>query len=148
MEIEKLDHIHAWTDDVERVAKLFKDVFGLKTKAYDYSNWNLKTAVIKIGDGRYFELVQALSPESEACQTHGEAKQCGIFGLNLKVPDLDKAIAEVTAKGYKQIAPIRTIGGLRQVWFDTEKDFGIKIELSEYKGEDIFVASNIVGPED
>lgn len=148
MKIEKLDHIHGWTDDVDRVAKLFKDVFGLKTKAYDYSNWNIKTVVVQVNDGQFFELVQSLSPESEVCRTHGDAKPFGLFGLNLKVPDLDKAIAEMKAKGYKQIAPERVIGGLRQVWFDTEKDFGIKIELSEYPGDDLFVASNVEAPKD
>jgi hypothetical protein len=140
--------MHAWSNDVEALAKNLRETLGLNCHVYDFSAWDVKTVVVRLANSRRFiEFIQPLHPENEQWQAMGRPGTPGVFGINLKVADMDKAIAEMKAKGIKQISD-RKMGEVRQCWFDTEKLFGVQVELSEYPGESIFEAANVPPPAD
>lgn len=146
MEVQRIDHMHGWTDDADRLAKLFREVFEMTTEVYNFDQFGARTAVIRVGeDNRFIEFVQPKDPSGEMWKI-GRPGTPGVFGVNLKVANMDQAIAELTARGIRLIRD-RKGGNTRQAWFDTENTFGIQIELSEYAGDSLIGAAGIAPPE-
>ena len=147
MEVQRIDHLHAWSTDVEGVARLFRDAFGLTCEVRNFAAWGVKTAVVQVGDDRRFiEFLQPTNPDAERWQAMGRTGTPGVFGVNFKVADMDQAIAELASRNIRQISDVRN-GELREAWFDTEKLFGVQIQLSEYPGDNIFEAGQVTAPQ-
>jgi catechol 2,3-dioxygenase-like lactoylglutathione lyase family enzyme len=145
MKVQRFDHMHAWTDDVDRVARLFHEVLGMTAEIYEFEQMKIKTTVVRVGDDRRFiEFLQPHDPGEAMWQDMGPPRTPGVFGVNLKVDSIDDAIETFAAHGIKLIRDSR-IGGVRQAWFDTQETFGVQIELSEY-GDHIFEEAGIQDP--
>src|SRR3990172_4887815 len=139
MEVQRIDHMHAWTDDADRVAKLFREVFGLTADVYNFEQWGVRTAVVRVGEEkRFIEFIQPKDPSGDMWKM-GRPGTTGVFGVNLKVTNMDQAVAELQARGIRLIRDSK-VGDARQAWFDTEDTFGVQIELSEYPGDSIIAA--------
>lgn len=145
MEVQRIDHMHAWTDDVDRVAKLFSEVFGMTAEVHTFDQWGVRSAVVRVGDDRRFiEFIQPKDPTGPMWKM-GRPGELGMFGVNLKVANMDKAVEEMTARGIRLIRDTK-VNDVRQCWFDTEKTFGVQVELSEYPGDNIFEAGQVPPP--
>lgn len=105
MQIKAVHHIAVIASDYMRSLRFYTEVLGLRVISEHYrdSRQSYKTN-LALPDGTYVvELFSFPSPPQRV--SHPEA--CGLRHLAFAVADIDKAIAEVTAKGVA-CEPVRT----------------------------------------
>ena len=142
MRVQRIDHLHAYANDVDAVARLFSDLFGMTCDICEFGEWGLRTVVVRTGrDRRFIEFLQPTDPNGEVARFLGPRSE-GLICVDFKVPDIDRATAELESRGIKQIHR-SNIGKVKQAWFESKNTFGMQIELSEYPGDNIFVDSGI-----
>ena len=137
MKIERIDHLHAYTKDIDAVARLFSGL-GLKCEVPDLKDMEGaggKTLVVWIGEGAFIEFLQPTDPEGDLAQLIGDREE-GLLCVDLKVSDMDEAVAEMESRGIKLLKMFE-INQLKQAWFDPSNTFGVQIELGEYPGDEI-----------
>ena len=132
MEVERIDHIHFKTNNMERDTRLFEGLLGRKFPfKIDVSTlYGLRSAFHPFPLG--FNLVEVTGKSNEMAQMYAEAPE-GIFAISLKVPDLEKATAEMESIGYKLLFR-EDNGPVKEALFDTKKAFTLYIELVESPG--------------
>jgi len=118
MKVERIDVLSFYVKDLEKSVKFFSELLGsefigpivkdtyvpdeLREKAKAEER-HVKVAIDNLG----IQLLQASSPDdsiSRWIEEHGE----GVASIGLKVPDMDEAITELEAKGFK--LTYRTVG--------------------------------------
>ena len=127
MKVEKLDHVHIYTLDLEKARKFWEDLLGSKFDDQVNSIPELGTRFIKHPMG--IGLVEATSPDgvvARAIEKRGE----GLSGISLKVADIEQAIAEMQAKGLR-LTGRATVGAKKEAFFHPKDAFGVAIELTE-----------------
>ena len=98
MKIEKIDHICFAVKDLDRTKKIYKDNLGLvPTVEYVAESEFIKVARYYVGEVAV-ELMESTSPEGEVAKFIKKRGE-GVFLISYKVDDLDKALAELKAKG-------------------------------------------------
>lgn len=98
MKIEKIDHICFAVKDLDRTKKIYKDNLGLvPTVEYVAESEYIKVARYYVGEVAV-ELMESTSPEGEVAKFIKKRGE-GVFLISYKVDDLDKALAELKAKG-------------------------------------------------
>jgi len=98
MKIERIDHICFAVKDLERTKKIYKDNLGLvPTVEYVAESEYIKVARYYVGEVAV-ELMESTSPEGEVAKFIKKRGE-GVFLISYKVDDLDKALAELKAKG-------------------------------------------------
>lgn len=105
MQIKAVHHIAVIASDYMRSLRFYTEVLGLRVISEHYRDFrqSYKTD-LALPDGTYVvELFSFPSPPQRV--SHPEA--CGLRHLAFAVADIDKAIAEVTAKGVA-CEPVRT----------------------------------------
>jgi methylmalonyl-CoA epimerase len=96
---KKLDHIGIGVRDVEQVAKLWTEVFGVKAKP-PVTERDMKVVMIPIGD----ILVELIAPIGEGVMAKFlEKRGEGLHHLCFEVDDIYSAMKELTAKGMELI---------------------------------------------
>ena len=130
--IQRFDHMHINPADFDRFNEKFQQFLG-----YDYL---MNTPMDQYGaDVAYepapigleaFRVTDA--GKSVSARIASESK--GIFCVCYKVDSLAAAIQDMEAKGWKMLEYIDNAPILEAV-FDTEKDLGFYIELTEYPFE-------------
>lgn len=132
MEVERIDHIHFKTNNMERDTRLFEGLLGKKFPfKVDVSTlYGLRSAFHPSPLG--INLVEVTGKVSEMAQMYSEAPE-GIFAISLKVPDIEKATAEMVSMGYKLLYR-EDSGPIKEALFDTKKAFTLYIELVETPG--------------
>ncbi len=129
MKIERIDHVHLYVNDLEKVAKFLSTIMDIKfvDPSGGGSSQVVKTAFDnKIG----LELVQPVSPDhpiAKYMDEHGE----GVATIGLKVPDIEEAIAELGANGIKVLSRAE-VGNRKFALMDDKNAYGIQLELVEY----------------
>jgi catechol 2,3-dioxygenase-like lactoylglutathione lyase family enzyme len=129
VKIERIDHINIWVEDLKEGMKFFSELMGTKF-----------VGPINMGDNEIaFDKAGLELAASTTGETPEELKKNvgpgpmkeGIFGIGLRVPNLDEAIAELEAKGikcnYKTELP-----GIKAAQFSAENTHGVWFELVEY----------------
>ncbi|MBU2649143.1 VOC family protein [bacterium] len=128
MEVEKIDHIHIYVKDLEKARDFFAHILGSKfSEMMDVEAYDIQSLVNSLG----IELVGARSkggPMEKIIEKTGE----GLAAISLKVPDIEKAIAELKAKGLRMTGR-EQFGKLKEAWFHPDDAFGVMIELCEYE---------------
>ena len=134
MKVEKIDHIHVVVKDLEAAAKFFSDLLGTQFVGPRESvGLGDKIAFDRLG----FELMQPTGPGKVAklLEEHGE----GVVHIGLKVSNLDEAVAELRSKGipieyWRDYTDPAWKGDIKAAYTqDTEKTYGVVLELVEYQ---------------
>lgn len=137
MKIERMEVVGIDVHDIQKAARLFEDVLGIKfrhcrfgidvmpessaTEAADPAAPDIKNIRLAIDPTGYLELIQ----------TNSASAREGFRNLHFKVTDLEEAKAEMKAKGIRLIADSH-IGGLREAIFHPEDLHGIRLCLVQY----------------
>lgn len=136
MDILKVDHVGIAVNNLEESLKFYEDVLGIKCEGIEIvSDQKVKVAFLPVGDTE-LELLESTCNDGPIAKFiaknggHG-----GIQHVAIRVDNIEKAIEEVKAKGYKMIDEVPRYGaGNAKIAFCHPKDIdGILLELSERK---------------
>ena len=137
MKIEKMEVVGIDVHDVEKAARLFEDLLGIKfrhcrfgvdvvpkssaTQAADPAAPDINSIRLAIDTTGYLELVETRSTSARE----------GFRNVHFKVTDIEEAKSELKAKGIRLIADSQ-IGGLREAIFHPDDLHGIRLCLVQY----------------
>jgi len=131
MDIISLAHIHLRVKHLEKTRDFFQDLTGVPFKSvFSSKDLGVRSSSSQLG----LVLLEPTDPNGKAAQMI-EMQEEGICALSFRVPDIDKAIAEMGSRGIELLRKIE-MGQVKEVWFDSSKTFGIQIELCEFPGDD------------
>jgi methylmalonyl-CoA/ethylmalonyl-CoA epimerase len=126
-----IDHIGIAVKNIEEAAKLYTDL-GLKIEGTEVvESQKVKVAFIGIGQSR-IELLESTAPDGNIAKFI-ESKGEGIHHLAVKVDNIEKALEELSAKGYQLIdkAPRIGAGGHKIAFLHPKSTKGVLLELSQ-----------------
>lgn len=145
MKIERMEVVGIDVQDIDKAARLFEDLLGIKfrhcrfgidvmpqsgaTQADDPAAPDLNGIRLAIDPTGYLELVQTSSASARE----------GFRNMHFKVTDIEEAKAELKAKGIRLIADSH-IGGLREAIFHPEDLHGIRLCLVQYDADSMIDA--------
>jgi methylmalonyl-CoA epimerase len=96
--LKALDHVSLAVDDGEAAARTWRDTLGLsESEAFQTTGAHMRLSKIPAGNA-FMELVQPLKSEGRVA-THIASRGPGMFGVALEVDDVDRAVADLRAKG-------------------------------------------------
>ena len=127
-----LDHVAILVADLDAAVKLFRDVYGLElAEIEDVPSEKVRVAIFGHGAGR-IELVSPSGPDSpmhEALEKRGE----GLHHLCLEVPDVEKAMASLRARGAPLLdeKPRPGAGGAKVAFVHPRGSRGVLVELRQ-----------------
>jgi methylmalonyl-CoA/ethylmalonyl-CoA epimerase len=127
-----LDHVAILVSDLDAAVQLFRDVYGLTLHEVEVvPTEKVKVAVFGHGTGR-IELVCPSGPDSpmaRALEKRGE----GLHHLCLEVPDIEKAMASLKARGAPLLdeTPRPGAGGARVAFVHPRGSRGVLVELRQ-----------------
>jgi methylmalonyl-CoA/ethylmalonyl-CoA epimerase len=135
MEIEGLIKIGIATRDLDRTAALLADILGVVPgEAYPVPASGMKFRLLQLGDF-YIEVMEPLGPDGPIArfiEQHGE----GLQHLTFKVSDVDRAMAELKARGarFTSSSPVRlrsVLGLMKFVFMNPRGSNGVLLQLME-----------------
>jgi predicted enzyme related to lactoylglutathione lyase len=136
MKVERIDHVHVCTGDLEKAVQFFGPLLGRDFyPVFDATELGARTAFNPLG----LDLIQLTDPNGIAAKALGNCKE-GALSISLKVPNIEEAIAEMESNGIRLLAKLE-FGKVKEAVFDSVKTFGLVIELCEYSGVDIALAA-------
>lgn len=133
MNILKVDHIGIAVKSLAESSKLY-ELLGIKsTGTEEVAEQKVKVAFFPVGDSEV-ELLESTAPDGPIAR-YIEKNGEGIQHIALRVDDLEKALAELKAKGVRLIdeKPRYGAGGARIAFVHPKSTGGILLELSEKK---------------
>ncbi len=121
-------HVGYNTDDVGAAIALYERTFGGKLLKRTESA-AATMAFVQVGDSE----VELIEPKDKA--RLGGKKGLIIDHVGYITDDLDKAMADLAAKGVKFATPAPTLNqfGLRMIFLDAECTLGTRVHLTEVK---------------
>jgi len=131
MHTMQIDHVGIAVKNIEEAAILYQDL-GLSIQGTEVvESQKVKVAFIGIGQSK-IELLEATSPDGNVAkfiETKGE----GIHHLAVRVDNIDRALEELTAKGYVLIDKVARngAGGHRIAFVHPKSTRGVLLELSQ-----------------
>lgn len=131
MQTQRIDHVGIAVKSLDEAAKLYTDL-GLKVQGTEVvESQKVKVAFIPVGESR-IELLEPTAPDGNIAKFI-ESKGEGIHHLAVKVDNVEKALAELAAKGYTLIdkAPRAGAGGHKIAFVHPKATKGVLLELSE-----------------
>ncbi|MFC2071938.1 VOC family protein [Chloroflexota bacterium] len=129
MKVEKIDHVAILVKDIEKASKFFADLFDIEfngpneIKGGDAVNMTSRPLGI--------ELLTPSTPDgamAKVLERRGE----GLSLLSLKVANKEEAMAEMKARGIRNIAPAGMTapgGGTGGAIYHPKDTYGVQIEL-------------------
>ena len=135
--VEKVSAISIVVDDLDRAMRFYKDIFGLEFKKIPYKEVGRVERVMpgpwqesptqphQSAAGPIGFLVQAVPPVSPTWP------KPGLFAFALKVDNMEKAKAQLKAKGIRITSELQ-LGSLREVSLYAEDEGGLAIGLVEH----------------
>lgn len=127
-----LDHVGIAVESLDAAIPLFQRLTGgAPSDRLRVEDQGVEVAFLGTGTGR-IELLEPLSPESHVGRFLKRRGQ-GIHHLAYRVPDLDAALARLTAAGIEPIDAVPRIGahGSRVAFLHPRSTGGVLIELVE-----------------
>jgi len=130
MKIKRIEHIAIAVDNLDQMAKLLGDKFGLDLE-YIEERVQTRIGMLPVGE-TYIELLQGVSPESGATKWLKENGQ-SLFHICFEVEDIDAALAELKAKGTPLLndEPIIGHANCRIAFIDPKATGNLLFELAE-----------------
>lgn len=136
MDISKVDHIGIAVTNLEETLKFYEEVLGLKCGGTEVvEDQKVKVAFLPVGDSE-IELLESTTEDGPIAKfIEKNGGRGGIQHIAVRVDNIEGAIEEVKAKGYKMIdeTPRYGAGGARIAFCHPKSTHGILLELSERK---------------
>lgn len=132
MKVFGVDHIGIAVRKIEESKKLYTDILGLTALGEEtIEEQKVKVCFIPCGDSE-IELLESTSPEGPIAKFL-DAKGEGIHHLALRVDDIEAAIAEMKAKGFRMIDEKSRYGagGAKIAFVHPKATNGVLLELSQ-----------------
>ncbi|GHS89421.1 methylmalonyl-CoA epimerase [Synergistales bacterium] len=127
-----IDHIGVAVESIETALKFWEGTLGVKcTGVEEVAEQKVKTAFLPVKDTE-IELLEPTSPDSPVAKFI-EKNRPGIHHLAIRVPSVEKALAELKEKGVRLIDehPRKGAGGALIAFIHPAATGGILLELSE-----------------
>ena len=131
MKASRVDHIAIAVRSIDEVLGVY-GALGLTAGHREVvATQGVTTAFLPVGETR-LELLEPTTPDSPVGRFLAK-RGPGLHHVCLAVPDLDAALALLSAKGYRLIdrAPVPGAGGRRVAFLHPEAAGGVLLELSE-----------------
>lgn len=136
MNILKVDHIGIAVNNLEETLKFYEDVLGLKCEGTELvEEQKVKVAFLPVGDTE-LELLESTTEDGPIAKFIAKnGGRGGIQHVAVRVDNIENAIEEVKAKGYKMIdeTPRYGAGNARIAFCHPKGTDGVLLELSERK---------------
>lgn len=136
MEILKVDHVGIAVNNLEESLKFYEDVLGINCEGTEIINeQKVRVAFLPVGDTE-LELLESTTEDGPIAKFIDKNNgRGGIQHVAIRVDNIEKAIEEVKAKGYKIIDEVPRYGaGNAKIAFCHPKGTdGVLLELSERK---------------
>lgn len=128
----KLDHIGIAVPDLETGKKLWGVGLGLPGgKVEVVEGEGVKVAFYDSGGGSHIELLEALNPQSPIAKFL-EKRGPGIHHVCFEVPDLDAALRQAEAQGYRRIKdPVKGAHHAKVAFLHPKETGGVLLELAQ-----------------
>jgi len=130
--VTKVDHIGIAVSNLEESLKLYTEVLGLKLHGTEtVEEQKVKVAFLPLGDTE-IELLESTAPDGPIAKFI-ETKGQGIQHIAYRVKDIEKALAEMKAKGIRLIdeTPRYGAGGAKIAFLHPKSTNGVLIELCQ-----------------
>ena len=102
--VKNLDHVVATVTDVEAAAELYQKNCGIAAdERQELPQFGLRNAILPIGRA-FIELAEPLGDSGPIAQALAERGE-GLYLVALEVDDLDAAVGDLRAKGYRVSDP-------------------------------------------
>jgi methylmalonyl-CoA/ethylmalonyl-CoA epimerase len=130
MKIKRIEHIAVAVENLEQIASLLGDKFGLDLE-YTEDRPTTKIGMLPVGE-TYIELLQGTTPDSGASKWLKDKGQ-SLFHICFEVEDIDAALAELKAKGTPLLndEPIIGHANCRIAFIDPKATGNLLFELAE-----------------
>ena len=130
MKIKRIEHIAVAVENLDLMAKLLGDKFGLDLE-YTEERVATRIGMLPVGE-TYIELLQGVTPDSGATKWLKEKGQ-SLFHICFEVEDIDEALAELKAKGTPLLndEPVIGHGNCRIAFIDPKATGNLLFELAE-----------------
>jgi methylmalonyl-CoA/ethylmalonyl-CoA epimerase len=128
--IRKIHHLGIAVESIAAGLALYQDVLGLTcAHTEEVPEQKVRTAMLPVGDTR-IELLEPTDPEG-AIAKFMEKRGPGIHHVALEVPDIEAALAALSAAGTPLIdkTPRTGVGGTRIAFLHPKGTAGVLIEL-------------------
>ena len=132
MKIKRIEHIAIAVDDLDGMAGMLRDKFGIEVEySEEIARHRTRLAMLPISES-YIELLQGMAPTSRAAEWIAEKGQ-SLFHICFEVDDIDAALAELKAKGTPLLneTPVIGHGNCRIAFLDPKATGNILFELAE-----------------
>ena len=136
MNILKVDHVGIAVNNLEETLKFYEEVLGLKCEGTEVvEEQKVKVAFLPVGDTE-LELLESTTEDGPIAKFIAKnGGRGGIQHVAVRVDNIENAIEEVKAKGYKMIdqTPRYGAGNARIAFCHPKGTDGVLLELSERK---------------
>lgn len=131
MTVRRLDHIGIAVRSLDDALPIYLALGLAVTHREEVAGQKVRTAFLPAGDSS-IELLEPLSEDSPIAGFLAR-RGPGIHHLCFAVDDLEGALADLAARGYRLIhrSPVEGAGGKRVAFLHPEAGQGVLIELSE-----------------
>jgi methylmalonyl-CoA/ethylmalonyl-CoA epimerase len=132
MKVLKVDHIGIAVKNMDEALKLYQDILGLKLVTTEVvEQQKVKVGFIPVGDSE-IELLESTSPDGPVAKFI-ESRGEGVQHIALRVENIDQALEELKAKGFRLIdeTPRYGAGKARIAFLHPKGTGGILLEISE-----------------
>ncbi len=132
MKVLKIDHIGIAVKNMDEALKLYQDVLGLNLVDTEVvAEQKVKVGFIPVGDSE-IELLESTAPDGPVAKFI-ESRGEGIQHLALRVENIEQALEELKAKGFRLIdeQPRYGAGKARIAFLHPKATGGILLEISE-----------------
>ncbi len=130
-----LDHVAILVSDLDAAVRLYRDVYGLAlAEIEEVPTEKVRVAIFGHGEGR-IELVCPTDPESGLAKRIKEKGE-GLHHVCLAVPDIEKAMAALRARGAPLLdeKPRPGAGGSKVAFVHPKGSRGVLVELKQGGG--------------
>ena len=138
MKIKRIEHIAIAVDDLDGMARMMRDKFGIDVEySEEIARSRTRLAMLPVGES-YIELLQGMAPSSRVAEWVAEKGQ-SLFHICFEVEDIDAALAELKAKGTPLLneTPVIGHGNCRIAFIDPKATGNILFELAEMPAEGV-----------
>jgi methylmalonyl-CoA/ethylmalonyl-CoA epimerase len=131
----KIDHLGVAVHSIDDALAVYRALGMVEESRETVPAQKVVAAFLPVGESR-IELLEPTSPDSPVGKFLAKRGE-GIHHVCFAVPDLDAALAELAAKGFRLIhnAGVPGAGGKRVAFLHPEAGRGVLIELSEKAGQ-------------
>ena len=133
MSAYKIDHVGVAVPSIDDALEIYEALGLAEAKREVVPGQKVTVAFLPVGESRV-ELLEPTSPDSPVAKFL-EKRGGGIHHLCFAVEDLEAALADLSAKGFRLIhsSPVPGAEGKRVAFLHPEAGRGVLIELSEKK---------------